>query len=397
MSFFTQMADVAGTIGKVVAGLVTLNAAGSFKKYTSANVTTSTDMANTTSSTLTGSNFGDSILEHIIGSGIDFGYNTLAADLSNKTAQENARYWANYNSPVNQMQRLKEAGLNPALAYGNGNATNTYDGNADAPQIHGVNSRMMYSAEMANLRADLSNKKATNENIAAQTEHAKAQAEAARKEAQLKDIEIREREARNPEKYGKSLLDLTNAQLEQSLERTKAISTERQIRDCELVAKRIVAEFHEENPKFLRDATAVEYEDRLTQHIMLNTEAAFQQAEKENGIKLQKWQIKKLTADVGYIAVQAAYMKELQKKVEAETNTERKRALEVEYSAAEKKFRALENYFRTVLRANGVNPDSELGNIAGLIQTLETSVGLRPYFPGVDDTFTKAGKALLDE
>lgn len=57
-------------------------------------------------------------------------FNRRSVKYQNGLQQRNARYWAEYNSPVNQMARLREAGLNPALVYGNGNAVNTYDGKA---------------------------------------------------------------------------------------------------------------------------------------------------------------------------------------------------------------------------------------------------------------------------
>lgn len=57
-------------------------------------------------------------------------FNRRSVKYQNGLQQRNARYWAEYNSPVNQMARLRAAGLNPALVYGNGNAVNTYDGKA---------------------------------------------------------------------------------------------------------------------------------------------------------------------------------------------------------------------------------------------------------------------------
>lgn len=80
--------------------------------------------------------------------------NTVGALVSNDISQHNARYWARYNSPVQQMQRLKEAGLNPALMYGNGSAATTYEGNSSAPQINGVNVDFRQGYEIAKLKQD---------------------------------------------------------------------------------------------------------------------------------------------------------------------------------------------------------------------------------------------------
>lgn len=50
---------------------------------------------------------------------------------------ENEKYWADYNSPLQQMQRYKAAGLNPALLAGqfdSGNVAAGASGTSDSPQ-----------------------------------------------------------------------------------------------------------------------------------------------------------------------------------------------------------------------------------------------------------------------
>lgn len=78
------------------------------------------------------------------------GMNMLSTALTNKSQKELARYqfdlnkemWNlqnEYNKPVNQVQRLKEAGLSPQLQYGNGSLTGNTTGNMpqyDAPNLH---------------------------------------------------------------------------------------------------------------------------------------------------------------------------------------------------------------------------------------------------------------------
>lgn len=90
-------------------------------------------------------------------------FNRGNADYSNNLAQQNARYWAQYNSPINQMQRLKEAGLNPNLIYGNGTAVATADGNSGAPNVQGVNFDFRSPAQMALLKAEKNNRVKQNE------------------------------------------------------------------------------------------------------------------------------------------------------------------------------------------------------------------------------------------
>lgn len=64
---------------------------------------------------------------------IDFGLNSVLANSANKKSKRSAMasFWMQnyfmdkqneYNKPINQMARLREAGLNPNLVYGNANA-----------------------------------------------------------------------------------------------------------------------------------------------------------------------------------------------------------------------------------------------------------------------------------
>lgn len=65
-------------------------------------------------------------------------FNRRSVKYQNSLQQRNNRYWADYNSPINQMARLRAAGLNPALVYGNGQLANTYQAqnSVSAPQNH---------------------------------------------------------------------------------------------------------------------------------------------------------------------------------------------------------------------------------------------------------------------
>lgn len=90
-------------------------------------------------------------------------FNRSNAKYSNSMAQENARYWAQYNSPIQQMQRLKEAGLNPNLVYGNGTAVTTADGNSSAPNVDGVNFDFRTPAQISLLNAQKKNQIKQNE------------------------------------------------------------------------------------------------------------------------------------------------------------------------------------------------------------------------------------------
>ncbi|MDR1941429.1 MAG: hypothetical protein LBQ47_03810 [Endomicrobium sp.] len=79
-----------------------------------------------------------------------------------------------YNSPSAVMQRLKDAGLNPNLVYGHGNAVNTAQ---QAPFQHAPSrnvSQFDYiGSKMA--QAQIDNLRAQNENLVAQRDNVRAQ------------------------------------------------------------------------------------------------------------------------------------------------------------------------------------------------------------------------------
>ena len=81
------------------------------------------------------------------------------------------RYQNDYNKPINQMQRLKEAGINPHLAYSQGGIQNQSAApvaqNHAAPQynfdIQQVLQAKLLDAQIKNMNADTEQKKATTE------------------------------------------------------------------------------------------------------------------------------------------------------------------------------------------------------------------------------------------
>ena len=87
----------------------------------------------------------------------------------NRAAEERERA---YNSPVAQMQRLKEAGLNPNLIYGSGGNTGNLSARAtetDSPQIH------FNPLDVLRAREELRNMKKTGENLEQQNKKTKAE------------------------------------------------------------------------------------------------------------------------------------------------------------------------------------------------------------------------------
>lgn len=64
-------------------------------------------------------------LEGIIGQSMANDANRAMAGSANAINYQMWREQLEWNKPINQVARLKEAGLNPALAYGNGSVANT--------------------------------------------------------------------------------------------------------------------------------------------------------------------------------------------------------------------------------------------------------------------------------
>lgn len=99
-----------------------------------------------------------------------------------------------YNSPLQQMERLREAGLNPNLVYGNGSATHTAT-MASAPSVKVPGGRNYF--ENALLAYQAENLQEQNKQIAVNTEVAARQAQILKQ-----DERIKRKEAELFERYG---------------------------------------------------------------------------------------------------------------------------------------------------------------------------------------------------
>jgi len=69
----------------------------------------------------------------IVGSFLDAGLGAIQNNQQNKANQKMVDRQNEYNSPVNQVARLRQAGLNPAMMYGSGSVANTQQ---QAPQVN---------------------------------------------------------------------------------------------------------------------------------------------------------------------------------------------------------------------------------------------------------------------
>lgn len=167
-------------------------------------------------------------------------FNRSNAGFSNDLAQQNARYWANYNSPIQQMQRLKEAGLNPNLIYGNGSAVATADGNSGAPNVQGVNFDFRTPAQMALLKAQKATQVKQNDLLDSQI--LKTDADRALVQAQTRGQELQNIITSNadPVELGKYLntstkqhVELVRTEIEKNLSATQKTNVEYAVLDAE--------------------------------------------------------------------------------------------------------------------------------------------------------------------
>jgi len=115
--------------------------------------------------------------------------NNAQKKAQNREFANNTKMWhlANqYNSPEMQMQRLKDAGLNPNLVYGSGSVTgntSTQTPKYQAPQIHRLDTENFNPMQMLGQYQDLKQR-------TAQADLTKNQAEMAHKENLYKDLNL---------------------------------------------------------------------------------------------------------------------------------------------------------------------------------------------------------------
>lgn len=203
-------------------------------------------------------------------------FNRRSAKYQNTLQQRNNRYWADYNSPINQIARLRAAGLNPALLYGNGQAATTYQAqnSVSAPQTHfsleeGLSSAMYFQ--------DLKKRKKENDlldkNIKSVEEDIKG-----------KKLDNARKEASNPIQMGmndlQSIINDNNLKLEEITRKntenqnlrleTDMLKVKKQLLDLDLDFKSTYGRGQE----YLK---------------MLNSAAALKYAELENDTYLERW------------------------------------------------------------------------------------------------------------
>ena len=267
------------------------------------------------------SNLGGSLLSGLGNSIIGTGMNIVGGLFSNHQQQKNARYWANYNSPINQMKRLKEAGLNPALVYGNGNAAATYDADTSVQSISGgqPNNRSLSPQEFKVLKsqADLQDSQAQSN-----------YADKALKMSQKKQV------------------DTATAGLELDNKRKFAADpvamgeVDKKLRDAELEAKNIANKVNKELARigvdkgYFLDNTFNQWNRDNISNMLLEVEYQYADAKArlQNGLldsqqKLNFKQIERIERELPYISAQISAAYALAENYRSATNLNDKKAL----------------------------------------------------------------------
>lgn len=267
------------------------------------------------------SNLGGSLLSGLGNSIIGTGMNIVGGLFSNHQQQKNARYWANYNSPINQMKRLKEAGLNPALVYGNGNAAATYDADTSVQSISGgqPNNRSLSPQEFKVLKSQ-----ANLQDSQAQSNYA----DKALKMSQKKQVDTATAgiELDNKRKFAADPVAMGEV--------------DKKLRDAELEAKNISNKVNNELARigvdkgYFLDNTFNGYVRDSISNMLLEVEYQYADAKArlQNGLldsqqKLNFKQIERIEKELPYISAQMSAAYALAENYRSATNLNDKKAL----------------------------------------------------------------------
>lgn len=242
-------------------------------------------------------------------------FNRRSVKYQNSLQQRNNRYWADYNSPINQMARLRAAGLNPALVYGNGQVANTYQAqnSVSALQNHFSLEEGLSSAMFSE---DLKKRKKENtlldKNIKSVEEDIKG-----------KQLDNARKQASNPIQMGmndlQSIINDNNLKLEEITRKNTENQNLRLENDMLKVKKQLLDLDLDFKSTYGRGQEYLK---------MLNSAAALKFAELENDTYLERWlyqknytnaQIKEIKATIANLTALAKLNKATKDKTEAVT------------------------------------------------------------------------------
>lgn len=279
-------------------------------------------------------------------------FNRSNADYSNRLAQQNALYWANYNSPVNQMQRLKEAGLNPNLIYGNGSAVSTADGNSSAPNVEGVRFNFNSPAQLALLKAQKDNQVKQNALLDSQKQKTDA-------ETTYQNLLNLELQSADPSKLGSNRAAQSDADLQASLLRNQGLGYENELKRMNNQIKSIEASFSEQ---YGFDVMKTEFDKKVLERNMLLWQNYFYPALQMSNLALNDAQIAQLGSIVSLNAA-------LKHKADAETDNIKAAKFGIMSDS-------LSKYYEACMRKFGANPNSSLSNPFEVVNFMQKMFGL---------------------
>ena len=265
-------------------------------------------------------NLAESVLGAVGSGSSSFGLNVASGLLQNQMAQNNARYWARYNSPIEQMKRLKEAGLNPALVYGNGNVVNTADGNSSAPDIHGVSTNWIDPLTRENAKQDLRNKKAVEDKTDQETQ-------LLREQTWSQNMENIKNSNADPVEMGKLMRQTTEEYLNNLSNDSMSKLSASQLSTAQSMLTYAKEEFQRIQNKY---ADTMAYTDLMTaeaNRTLAWVNASYAPILKEIEVKLGKTQCEKLVSDIAVNAslknmyeAQSSYLSELKELTKQNTD-----------------------------------------------------------------------------
>ena len=241
-----------------------------------------------------------------------------------------------YNLPTNQMQRLRDAGINPHLAYSNGQPMNTSNAPATPSGVgslpQGIAPQMnigeIFNALMT--KAQIKQMEAQTEKTLAEKEEVEARTEGIGKDNKVKDIELTHKDRQILAEIGvneqnieesKSRIEsseIANRKMEQEIENLRSTKnlTDQQVENLKKTVYLIEAQINNTKADTgLKDAQRevelLRKGNVLAQTRLLNAQAQGQTLlnsyiprEKEALIKKTWTEIKKLGVDIGHVEFQ---------------------------------------------------------------------------------------------
>lgn len=240
-----------------------------------------------------------------LGAGIGVVGNTIGGlinshDSAKATHNEN-RFWADYNSPAEQMKRLSDAGLNPNLVYGQGaNATYQPTGDVGATLQQGISQAMTRNQQLAQLAL---NKKSVESQIDknqadANLSNQRAKTEQIQQQFMSQDSYMQQFEHKNHSLDASALANLTRADYNDAA----AILVETQTAG-QRTANFIAEHFGTKSAEYQSLIAQYESEMKRTEASRYDEILATEVALKQANISLSKQQIAKLVSDIHLNAV----------------------------------------------------------------------------------------------